>query len=349
MYRKNISRDPEGYETLKDDEKEETTILDIPQPLLTHIFSFLKNKDLAQVRLVRKSFRNAAACSVRTISPCLLFQRSLCASTAYAALTSGNVASPTSTSPYSSGSSSSSSSSFIPRRTLSVSGNEVDILEQFPFIESIDLSVVSSSHQGEFGSERYALLKSLEKSKRLRVLWFRGGTIGSRTGQLLGLLESLRYLDVSDSDFYGSGLEHIGALQQLTFISLQNCTHLDGNRISRLFERLPLLQEVDLGGCQGVNDAVLESLSKLSFLSKCNLSSCDAFTANGLSQLCSAPELKSLLLPACWHLNDACMESIASNAKQLECLSLFEGGEMVTDVGLAALSKLTRLTCLDLG
>lgn len=225
-----------------------------------------------------------------------------------------------------------------------------DLLKRFPEVETLDLSMIASS---TYGDELDSILRCLRSGQRLSTLMVRGARrrpIGEGTGKLLGSLTSLRSLDVSDSILHRSGLEHLGTLQQLTFLSLHSCGgRMDSASVALLVGRLTSLQDIDLGGCQMVNDVLLDALSELPWLKKCNLSSCDGFTANGLAKLCSVQSLRALLLPACWHLNDACMEAIATNAAGLECLSLFEGGETVTDVGLACLTALTKLTCLDLG
>ena len=62
------------------------------------------------------------------------------------------------------------------------------------------------------------------------------------------------------------------------------------------------------------------------------------------------PCLRTLLLSGCQQLTDGCLLAIAEGLPALECLSLFEAGECVTDAGLAHLACLgSSLTALDLG
>jgi hypothetical protein len=38
-------------------------------------------------------------------------------------------------------------------------------------------------------------------------------------------------------------------------------------------------------------------------------------------------------MPACWQLDNECLEAVSEGLPQLRCLGLFEAGENVTDEG----------------
>ena len=158
-----------------------------------------------------------------------------------------------------------------------------------------------------------------------------------------------------DSVITDSALLKWSNLKKLTSLSLLGCKELTQAALIGLFAELPCLQEIELGSTNiAVTDDVLAALGnaeKLPRLRKIDLSSCDNFTEVGIAALYSAAssQLETLLLSACWHVDDAMMVTLCSSLPQLQCLSLFEAGEGVSDYGMLQLTKLSHLTSLDLG
>lgn len=164
----------------------------------------------------------------------------------------------------------------------------------------------------------------------------------------IGAMHSLRSVELLEGRLTDSGLKQWAQLTGLTSLSLRACAELTDDGL-QLLGALSRLQEIDLADCYNLSDATLASLANLSALSKLDLACCDSFTATGLAALGRVSTLHTLLLPACWHVDDGMLGTLATALPSLQCLSLFEAGEAVTDAGLVHLGGLTGLTALDLG
>jgi Leucine-rich repeat (LRR) protein len=221
-----------------------------------------------------------------------------------------------------------------------------DLLPHFSGLEAIDFSMIAHS-----AAWSESTLVCLEQSRSLTSLRFGQSTQLTTSGAAkiakIKQLQSIECLDVQLTD---SALRHWSRLRNLTSLSLLGCRQLTQASLKATIGNLKGLEVVELGSCQGVTDSVLATLGTLPKLRKVDLSSCDNFTEVGLAALGAAnPSLKTLLLPACWQIDDTMLITLCSAIPNLETLSLFEAGEGVSDAGLLHLTSLTALTGLDLG
>lgn len=218
------------------------------------------------------------------------------------------------------------------------------LIPRFPGLQAIDFWAVPQ----DAWPEKEASLAYLENAKGITSLKFGSScNITATDAAAIATLTSLRSLQVQDTRLNNNAMRCWSTLSGLTLLSLLGCRNLDETGL-KVLGSLRKLEIVELG-FTGVNDNVLVELGKLPLLRELDISSCDSFTEEGLAALAAAPFLRTLLLPACWHLDDEMLCTLCRSIPNLECLSLFEAGEGVSDTGLGYLTALTSLTGLDLG
>jgi hypothetical protein len=223
-----------------------------------------------------------------------------------------------------------------------------DLPRRFPALQALDLCGVE-----EWEEAASACLEPLAHASALTALKLgRRNPLTPEGAAAVAALTGLRSLELLESPLSDAALLRWTSLTALTSLSLRDCARLSDAGLAAAAGALLELQAVELGPCAGgvgVGDATLRVLGSLPALRRVDLTACDGFTPAGLEALAAAGALRTLLLPACWHLGDAALSAVAAAMPRLECLGLFEAGEGVTDAGLLALTRLTRLTALDLG
>ena len=218
-----------------------------------------------------------------------------------------------------------------------------DLLPRFSSLEAVDFSAVVPAAWSE------SSLTCLEQARNLTSIRFGQSTqlttSGAATIARFKQLQSIECIDVQLTD---TAFRKWSVLTNLTSLSLLGCRQLSASALNSI-SSLKNLESVELGSCHGVNDSVLATLGALPKMRKVDLSSCDNFTEVGLAALGAAKLLTTLLLPACWQIDDTMLITLCSAMPNLITLSLFEAGEGVSDAGLLHLTSMTCLTGLDLG
>jgi Leucine-rich repeat (LRR) protein len=219
------------------------------------------------------------------------------------------------------------------------------LFPRFSALETVDFSSIA------VGAWSESVIHGLEDAKNLTALRFGQTTQLTPSGsRIIAKFQQLRSIECVDVQLTDSSFRHWSSLTNLTSLSLLGCRQLSESALNTTLGNLKSLEVVELGSCPGVSDSVLKTLGTLANLTKLDLSSCDNFTEVGLAALGGAKaSLKTLLLPACWQIDDTMLITLCSAMPNLETLSLFEAGEGVSDAGLLHLTSLIHLTALDLG
>ncbi|KAG1673452.1 hypothetical protein FOA52_002218 [Chlamydomonas sp. UWO 241] len=165
------------------------------------------------------------------------------------------------------------------------------------------------------------------------------GMVGEAATALLAL-DCGGCIDVTDT-----GVGHIRGLSRLRALSLQSCVRLTNGCLSYVGE-LTSLRALNLRGCLQMTQAGLAQLAGLAQFSDLVLSCCQGLSRLDARPLSSFIRLSSLNLSGCAHL-ESVDEVGACLGGSLTSLSLSGCAKLRLD-GLAALSRLTGLTSLDM-
>lgn len=184
----------------------------------------------------------------------------------------------------------------------------------------------------------------------------------------LGALERLDLsgMDVNTKGYAVSlpisdvGVQHLGQLQKLRWLSLAGCHSVQGTTL-HVLEGLPQLEHLDLT-FTGVRSPAVERLARLPVLRELSLSYCMDFHGRSLREVAKLPGLRKLELRGCVTLAAADVERLASlrelrHLDLRDCQGRFRGqtasfgeeptkappvqdGVGVTDEAIAALTDL---------
>lgn len=159
--------------------------------------------------------------------------------------------------------------------------------------------------------------------------------------ELLGMLEAGEALG-------DAGLAKLGALQGLTALDLAySCWEHTAVGLRSLLQRLPRLQMLNVGGAEGMCDAVLQAIGTLTALTTLDVSKCQRVTTAGLRHVAQLPQLEDLRLGWNLRLQDSAVQALAvAPSARLTKLDLSFCCE-ITDEGVAAAAALA-LRCLVL-
>jgi len=170
-----------------------------------------------------------------------------------------------------------------------------------------------------------------------------GSATYRRTGVPPEVFEPIRHLTgldiltLSSTGITDAGLEHLRPLRALKGLELTQFTI--GNRGLAVLKDLPALEYLYLN--TGVTDAGLKQVAQVSSLRWLHIADRQVW-GPGLAELANLPRLERLCLWGSGPLSDrhlACLEGVT----QLKSLTLWGAGDIVTDVGLASISKLKNL------
>lgn len=226
-----------------------------------------------------------------------------------------------------------------------LSRKDVDIsraVDMFPLLERLRVCMTESSRaQKEW-------LQHLHELHRLSSLQMKGGLLDSGDMVALSSLKQVRSLVYEDVEFQESiyhSLVDATDMNHIEMLRMVDCRGIDNLGLVRQPGiGLHGLRELSLEGME-LSDDMFEYIGTLD-LEFLNVSGSFGFSSDGIGML-NGHGLKSLLLSACWNLDDRMCQTIAEVAPGLEALGIFEND--ISSVGLAYLSKLSRLRILDCG
>ena len=211
-------------------------------------------------------------------------------------------------------------------------------VDMFPMLEG--LRVISESDQPLGGG-----LPMLGGLHRLTSVTLKGVLLQEEDVVALSTLEQLRSLEYVDVVFDGSISTINQDIHMVETLRMADCRGMSPMFMVQLCDGgFPHLRELSLEGME-LSDDMFKSIGNLD-LRLLNVSGSFGFSSDGLGKL-NAGGLKSLLLAACWNLDDAMCRTISEVAPELEVLSIFEND--ISAVGLGYVSKLSKLRILDCG
>ena len=92
------------------------------------------------------------------------------------------------------------------------------------------------------------------------------------------------------------------SFQNLTTISLQNCTRITDQSIRALVHTMPLLETINVSGCYKISDNAIQHLSSIYSLTYLNLSHCIQLTGDGLKPFYGT--IEHLIVSGCINNDD---------------------------------------------
>lgn len=216
--------------------------------------------------------------------------------------------------------------------------SEIDSLETLD-LTSLNPAELSESLLQKLGQVRG--LRSLSLGRHTQVSASSASSISTLCLSQLALVQNT-IGDVSMERLFRGNVR-----ETLKSLSLRDCSWVTDKGLAHI-SNLTALETLDLAMCWRLTDETLRTLGALPHLHRLDLAHCERFTSGGLRRL--GQGMRTLLMSACWQIDDECLIAISECLPNLECLGLFEAGETVTDEGLQALSSLSAsLTALDLG
>jgi WD40 repeat protein/serine/threonine protein kinase/Leucine-rich repeat (LRR) protein len=160
--------------------------------------------------------------------------------------------------------------------------------------------------------------------------------------QLLGHIDYLHRLNLTDKSISDTGLMHLGHINKLEHLALQN-TQVSSEGIGYL-ANLSDLQSLDLSHNTTVGDASCSHIAKLTGLRHLDLCS-TSITDMGLRDLSALRSLRSLELVSCKQITAAGLTHLQL-LKSLQVLGLKD--TPISDEAVSVLARLRNLRLLDL-
>lgn len=140
-----------------------------------------------------------------------------------------------------------------------------------------------------------------------------------------------------------AGIAHISSIVTLTHLDLSLCSQITDLGLSHL-SPLILLEYLKLESCDKVSDKGLEHLRNFIFLADLDLSSCNRITDEGMASLSIFERLAYLRINRCRLITDKGLAFISS--LPLKYLGISDC--KITDAGCLYISKMDKLSCLNL-
>lgn len=221
------------------------------------------------------------------------------------------------------------------RWNLSKNVNIARAVQMFPMLEG--LQMVSESGYPFCGG-----LSMLGGLHRLTSVTLKGVLLQEEDIVSLSKLEQLRSLEYIDVVWDECVASMTNGMNKLETLRMADCRGMCPESVK--FDGFGSLRELSLEGME-LSDEMFKSIGNLDLVSL-NVSGSFGFSSDGLWKL-KAGGLKSLLLAACWNLDDDMCRTISEVAPGLEVLSIFEND--ISAVGLGYVSKLSQLRVLDCG
>jgi F-box and leucine-rich repeat protein GRR1 len=124
------------------------------------------------------------------------------------------------------------------------------------------------------------------------------------------------------------------------------CADVSDMVLSTIVERAPMLEDIDLSGCEQITDESAVKLGAIGPLQVINLALCGLITDVSCKAFENLKELRFLSLGWCYQVSDVALGSI-SKCEKLETLLLW-GCEKITDYGVLSIADLPKLARLEL-
>lgn len=218
----------------------------------------------------------------------------------------------------------------------------VKAARMFPMLESLHVVANSQSECDE--RAMLGWLANLGGLHRLSSVTLKGVQMLKQDMVDLSMLSRLRSLEYVDVEFDEKMSHTTLDMSQIEHLRLADCRGLSHIDVGYMIQDFNGLRELSLEGME-LSDTMFQYIGNLK-LRLLNLSGSFGFTSEGICML-QGDCLKSLLLSACWNLDDSMCRAISEVAPTLETLSIFESD--VSSLSLGYLSKLSQLKVLDCG